>query len=665
MNLSLPLFFSTALLFTLSLRAQTIPPGLVHAGYSWDAARRQRLTVSAAEAGLPALILKDFTSLEYYLDPAGKKDIRLFATEHRIVRVNTSEGIERYNKIVVPVLESGGNVEVKARTISPRGEVREVRAADMKELKDENGARGFRVLAVDGVEKGSEVEYYYTREKPFNHFGREVLQAETPARNVTFELIAPAGLTFEVRTYHGPAALIDTSVSGRRILRLSLPNVAGLREEAFAHLKSQQLRVEYKLAYMRNRGQVRQFTFADASQFTYRTMTVLTKDETKAVDKILAAAQVTAGGPLPARLAALENYVKLTYNLDENASNDLSRVLATRNASEIGFCRLLTALSRKLGAAPELVVTSPRDEVPLDAGFDSWAYLSRFALFFPATGQYMAPGRPDLRAGMLPAEWTATPALFVKGVQLGSTESAIGTVREVPALTAEQSPQDLDISVAFAPDLSGSTVQLRQSLGGYAAAVIQPFWSQIPEAKRTEVMQDMQKGVVPDATNFQKLTVSGTERGVNSLTQPFIVEGQLESAALLDKAGPRYLFKIGTLLGPQTELYQQEARQFDVENEHNRSYHRIIRFELPAGYSVRNLQDLNVDVKTAPGAADATRPAFDFRSSYAQQGQQVTVTISENYRQVRWPKTDFEAFRAVVNAAANFNKVVLVLEKKG
>ena len=48
-----------------------------------------------------------------------------------------------------------------------------------------------------------------------------------------------------------------------------------------------------------------------------------------------------------------------------------------------------------------------------------------------------------------------------------------------------------------------------------------------------------------------------------------------------------------------------------------------------------------------------------------QQGQQVTVTISENYRQVRWPKSDFEAFRAVVNAAANFNKVVLVLEKKG
>ena len=79
-----------------------------------------------------------------------------------------------------------------------------------------------------------------------------------------------------------------------------------------------------------------------------------------------------------------------------------------------------------------------------------------------------------------------------------------------------------------------------------------------------------------------------------------------------------------------------------------------------AGYAVRNLNDLNV--KAGP---DAAKPEFDFYSSYVQNGQTVTVTVSENYRQLRWLKADFEAFRAVVNAAANWNKVVLVLDKKG
>ncbi|MFD1468194.1 DUF3857 domain-containing protein [Hymenobacter caeli] len=641
--------------------AQTLPPNLIHAGYDWDGGRHQRLPVSAAEAVLPAIILKNFTSLEYYYD-AGRKDLRLFATEHRIVRVNTSEGIERFNKIVVPVLESGAVVDIKARTISPRGEVRDVKAADMKELKDQDGGRGYRVFAVDGVEKGSEVEYFYTRERPLNYFGNEVLQGETPARDVTFELISPTVLTFETRVYHGPPTVADTTLPGHRVLRLALKTVPALREEAFAQMKAQRMRVAYKLAYIASKGAARQFTWADASQYVYRSTTAQSKDDAKAVAQVLAAAKLPATGPLAERIAAAENYVKLNFNLEESTSPVLAQVVASHNAPEAGFTRLLAALYRSMGIDYELVVTSSRDATPFDGSFDTWDSLDHFALYFPATGQYLAPGRPEYRYGMLPAEWTAGSGLFIKSVALGTIESAVGRVKDIPALGADQSPQDLDVAVAFSPDLSTSTVQLRQTLGGYPAVQIQPYWPLIPEAKRTELLQQLQKSIVPDASNFQRLGVRNAERGVNPLDKPFIVEGQCESASLLDKAGPRYLFKIGTLLGSQTELYQTETRQFDVENEHNRRYLRTIRFDVPPGYSVRNLADLNVDVKAGP---DAVKPVYDFRSSYVQQGQTVTVTIAEHYREVRWPKADFEAFRAVVNAAANWNKVVLVLDKKG
>ena len=655
-----PFLLAFFLLNALAAAAQTLPPDLVHASYTWDAKRHERLPITAEEAALPAIMLRDFTSLEYYYDKAAR-DMRLFATEHRIVRVNSSDGIERYNKIVVPVLESGAPVDIKARTISPRGEVHEVKAADMKELKDQEGGRGFRVFAVDGVEKGSEVEYFYTRERPFNHFGYEMLQSETAARDVVFELISPETLTFEARVYHGPAVAVDTTLKDHHILRLNLKSVPAVREEAFANVQAQRMRLHYKLAYIANKGQVRQFTWADASQFLYRNMTTLTKDDTKAVAKVLAAAKLPTAGPVAERIVAAENYVKLNFNLEPGASPALPQVVATHNAPEAGFVHLLAAIYRTLGIDYELVVTSSRETNPFDGTFDTWDYLDNFALYFPATGKYLAPGRPDFRYGMLPASWTANPGLFIKGVTLGTTESAVGKVKDIPALTAEQSPHDIDVTVAFAPDLSNSTLQLRQTMGGYPAAQIQPFWAMIPEAKRTELLQQFQKSIVPDAANFKKLEARNVERGLNPLDKPFIVEGQLESAALLDKAGPRYLFKIGTLLGPQTELYQKEERQFDVENDNNRRYSRTIRFDVPAGYTVRNLNDLNVDVKAG---GDAAKPDFNFRSSYVQTGQTVTVTVDENYRQIRWPKADFEAFRAVVNASANWNKVVLVLDKK-
>ena len=104
--------------------------------------------------------------------------------------------------------------------------------------------------------------------------------------------------------------------------------------------------------------------------------------------------------------------------------------------------------------------------------------------------------------------------------------------------------------------------------------------------------------------------------------------------------GPSTCSKSGRCSGPSRSSTRAEERQYDVENEFNRRYNRTITFEVPAGYQVRNLQDLNVDVQAGPTAAG---PEYLFKSSYEQQGQKVTVTIREYYRQIRWPKADFEA----------------------
>jgi len=640
--------------------APTVPAGLVHADYHWDEKRRQRLPISKEEEGLPAVVLKDFTALEYHFDPV-RKDLFLYATEHRIVRVNTTDGIEQNNKLSVPLSASGAPVVVRARTISPRGEVVEVQPESMKELKSEGNA-GYRIFALDGVEVGSEIEYYYTRERAGSHFGREVLQGGVPEHNETFELISPRGLTFDTKVYNLPGAVVqpDTTVAGKRILRLQLAAVPALHKEDFAEVTARRGRIEYKLAYMANKGEARQFTWADASQFLYRMVYKTDKEEAKAITTALKAANVPAGAALPARIAAVEQYVKLNFNLDPSASASLPQVVATHNAPDVGFVRLMAGMYQALGIDFELAVTTDRTELPFDGSFDSWGYLDNFAFYFPAIKQYLAPARPETRLGLIPADWTANPALFVKTVKLGSTESAVGVVREVPAMPASASSHDMDVRVQFAPDLDKATVQLKQVLGGYQGQTIQALYARVPVDKQPEVIREIQKGIVPDAV-FTKNEVRNGERGANALTQPFTVESTLETTSLLDKAGPRYLFKVGTLIGPQTELYQQEARQFDVENGFNRQYVRRLAIDLPAGYSARNLNDLNQDVKTGPSA---TAPAYYFKSSYEQQGQQLVVTIKEGYEQVYWPKKDFEAFRDVVNAAANFNKVVLVLEKK-
>ncbi|MES2629128.1 MAG: hypothetical protein V4616_09195 [Bacteroidota bacterium] len=149
--------------------------------------------------------------------------------------------------------------------------------------------------------------------------------------------------------------------------------------------------------------------------------------------------------------------------------------------------------------------------------------------------------------------------------------------------------------------------------------------------------------------------------GIENLTiKPLIVEFSFSSPAFIEKAGQKVLFKVGELIGPQAEMYQEKERQFPVENEFNRIYQRELVITIPENYTCRNPEILAMNV--TPFAAKKNEAGFI--SAYKQEGNQLKVTISEYYNQLMLPKEDYEDYRKVINAAADFNKLVLVLEKK-
>lgn len=82
--------------------------------------------------------------------------------------------------------------------------------------------------------------------------------------------------------------------------------------------------------------------------------------------------------------------------------------------------------------------------------------------------------------------------------------------------------------------------------------------------------------------------------------------------------------------------------------------------EIPIGYQVKNLNDLNINILHK----DGDEQTMGFKSSYTQTGRNITINIVEDYRKIQYPLSQFEDFKKVINAAADFNKVVLVLEKE-
>ena len=180
-----------------------------------------------------AVYINDERKLELVSVPKG---IDFYSSYHKIIRVNDEKGIENFNKIYIPVNSNTELVLIKARAITPGNKIVEVAPDAIKDYKDKNGE--FKIFAVDGISKGSEIEYTYTVKRSPFFFGKEVVQARFPVQESSVEIISPSGIRFEAKSFNAknePSAEVDEE-KNKRVIRFTATNVASYTEEKYANV---------------------------------------------------------------------------------------------------------------------------------------------------------------------------------------------------------------------------------------------------------------------------------------------------------------------------------------------------------------------------------------------------------------------------------------------
>ena len=212
------------------------------------------------------------------------------------------------------------------------------------------------------------------------------------------------------------------------------------------------------------------------------------------------------------------------------------------------------------------------------------------------------------------------------------------------------------IEVAFSDDLTKNTIHMEREFGGINSTFILPYIHLMNAEQKHEMVEDILKSTAPDPviTKWDVRPVTTDE------VDKIIIDNDFSSAHFIETAGRRILFKVGELIGPQTEMYREDDRMTSIENDYNRGYDRSIKVKIPEGYQALNLGDLNFSVLYEEGG----NYPYSFESSFTQMGNAITITIKEYYKEIYAPLSRYEDYRKVINAAADFNKVTLVLEKK-
>ncbi len=640
----------------LVLRAQH----LEHQNYDWEKAPALH-QISPADNAFPEVVLMEKQSIEYAFDQEGS--LSEYYLIHRVIKVNSDEAIESNNKIYLPLYNIEEVLINKARVITSDGQIKEVGPDDIKQATDEENKESYLYFAIEGVDIGSEIEYIHYLKVIPNYAGKRlVLQGAVPKRNVEVEIISPKDFIFSSKSLNAfPEMALDTNIAEKNRLHATTSEIGGATEELFSVYEPNLMQIHYKLDKNSSYGEESIFTYTALSKkvhdFIYEPINKKTEKEFKKLTKEI---KIHKKDSDHEQIRKVEDYLKENYQILEmniEGMSNLEFILEKRYTNKAGMAKLFANLMRYMKIDHEMVLTCNRHEQRFDPDFESYGFLETYLIYFPKLKEYVAPTSLTARLGFVPYQWTHNYGLHIKSVELGGLQMGVGYVRFINAVAYEKNVDQLKVNVNFTENFEGQNLEITRQLEGYYAQFYQPLYDFLQEEEKQQVNEHLIRHVAEDAEiSSIEITNEGTK---DFARKPLVAKSKAVSKSCIERAGNKYLFKVGTLIGLQTEMYREQDRNFAVENDYNRKYIREISFVIPDGYKVSNLEAIDRDIYFEK---DGKR-TMAFTASHEVNGNTVTIKIHEYYKNINYPIAQYEDYRRVINAAADFNKLVVFFEK--
>lgn len=395
------------------------------------------------EKALPDLIVKYSNIMEYVYE---SKVLYLYGMEHRITYVNSDESIKRSSVIS---LFGKDIITVKARSIAPDGKVTEMDKNNIKEVKSGISDTGKKTFAIDGVQKGSQVEWFVVIKLRPTNVGACYLQFSAPIKEAYFNLITANNLKFAFKEYNNCPKVRDTVVNGRIVYYAEMHDVPALPNEKFAFPSKNRARIEYRFFTNTSEFAVNSNvnTWEYFASFYRKELSDLSNKDLKLTRKIYPELQLDASASLVQKIRTVENYVKTKYIIKINGLPETSSVkfvLQNHYGNLIGILKLYKALFQVAGVNAQICVTSSRSDLEFDRNFPSSRYLGYFLFYFPETMKYIAPMATSFRYPMIPSIYTNTYGLNIED---GTPEGS--DICFIPPLDYKTNHQALNIDISF------------------------------------------------------------------------------------------------------------------------------------------------------------------------------------------------------------------------
>jgi len=635
--------------------------GFKHLNYDWD----KETTVSEIPDSLKE---ESAVYLKYHLyqqfNPETSSDKTLHFLSHTRILVNDDKAIEKNNRIYISQRDGAIVNEIKARVIQPDGKVVVLDKSNIKKGIDEESEVEYSYYALDGLQIGSEVESIINIQYDPSFYGNVIyFQKSDPILDFHFEYTHPEFLEFAFKTYNTPMKGTVETENEQSTYTYKSSFIPKSKSEPMSHSKVNGQYVILKLDKNHSKN------LLDINGYGYYSQIIgergisvkVSKSAAKKLKKLYQNLDLPEKGKKEKKALAIEHYVKTNFTFVDNNSaaelENLERIFQNKAFNSFGALQLYKNLFDKAGLECEAIFTCDKSRLEFDEDYETYLFLGKMLLGVKGTDYIFDPSDNLGRGLFFDPMYQGHKGLFIRERTIGDITTAIGKVKTIPETSADDNLSDAIINVDIKDKFADVKIDIEQSVNGQVAKNFQPIFPFVEEKELDNfysyIMYSYSSQYIASTLEF-KNTAEG-----DFPSKPLTYNFEVNSEDYLEKGGNTYILKLGALIGPQTQMYNEdnEDREYDIRSAFARRYTYEITFNIPTGYEAVNIEDIKMDIKD-----EATADNFHFISSYTQEGDKVTIIIDELYDKSGYPAELFMNYQKVINAAADFNKLNILFK---
>jgi hypothetical protein len=593
---------------------------------------------------------------EHILELVIEMEAKMFDSEHVIIHINNDAGVEKYNKVYIPLYGNRQMISLKVRSISPDNKVTEFNQSNLKELKNVENYGNFKIFAIEGVTKGCEIEYSYTLKTNPQSYGREIIQKDVPVLKSNFALVYPKRVNFLAKSYNGLQETKHEMFDKKRDhIHIEASDIPSLAEEQYSSYRGSLMRIDFRLE---KNAAGEKITWNSIFSGVVKSM----YDKSK-LTKLIKSINVEGLAKEP-MIRKIEEHVKANFTINQSREEnyeDLKSILSSRVANERGIAKLYFNLFKELKIENEMVFTCARSQGSIDPEFSSFVNLFDELFYFKDLKMYLDPTKTYTRLGAAPVSVAGNVGMFVSDFRNIGNDIVFTnySTRNIELLDYTLNDEGVTASVTFDDNLSKVMVAQENRWQGYRALSYRGvyFYRTQPKDKEDFLQNITLSGI--DNYSIQSRHLEGELVDFSKDPKNYMtVRTNFTASSLIEKAGSDNIFLIGKIIGRQSELYQETERKTDIEFREISNYNHEISVTIPKGYKCSGLEALKISNKVI----DNGKEVMYFNSDYTLSGNKLAIRISEVYKTLSLPKSKYEEFRKMVNSASDFNKVAIVFQ---